>query len=57
MTSIPKDVYIAKLTEWAKIYDNTIPKTIKMNYANIKSETVFDLDVETDSKEIKFKVW
>ena len=44
MTSISKNLYIDKLTDIAKEYNNTYHSTIKMKPINVKSSTYIDFD-------------
>ena len=56
MISISKNVYIDKLGDKVKKYNNTYHINIKMKYVNIKSKTHINLNKENNYKDPKFKV-
>ena len=56
MTTISKNVYIDKLDDIVKEYNNTYHKTIKMKPINIKDNTYINFKKEFDNKGPKFKV-
>ena len=56
MISISKNVYIDKLGDKVKKYNNTYHINIKMKHVNIKSKTHINLHKENNYKDPKFKV-
>ena len=56
MTTISKNVYIDKLDDILKEYNNTYHKTIKMKPINIKDNTYINFEKEVNNKDLKFKV-
>ena len=56
MTTISKNVYIDKLDDIVKEYNNTYHKTIEMKPINIKNNTYINFEKEVNNKDPKFKV-
>ena len=56
MTSISKDVYIDKLDDIVKKYNNTYHTSIKMKPVDVKDNTSIDFKKEVNDKNPKFKV-
>ena len=56
MTSISKNVYIDKLNDIVKEYNNTYHTSIKMKPADIKDNTYIDFFKKMNHKDPKFKV-
>ena len=56
MTIISKNMYIGKLDDIVKEYNNTYHKTIKMKPINIKDNTYINFEKEVNNKDPKFKV-
>ena len=56
MTSISKNVYFNKLDDVLNECNNTYHTTIKMKPINVKDNTYFNTDKETNNKDPKFKV-
>ena len=56
MTSISKNVYIDKLDDIIKEYNNTHHRTIKMKPIDVKDNTYIDFEKEVNNKDPKFKV-
>ena len=56
MTSISKNVYIDKLDDIVKKYNNTYHTSIKMKPVDVKDNTYIDVKKETIDKNPKFKV-
>ena len=56
MSSISKNVYIYKLYDIVKEYNNTYHRTIKMELADVKDNTYIDFEKEVNGKDPKFKV-
>ena len=56
MTSISKNVYIDKLDDIVKKYNNTYHNSIKMKPIDVKDNTYIDLKKESNGKDPKFKV-
>ena len=56
MTSISKHVYIDKLVDIVKKYNNTYHKSIKMKPFDIKDNTYIGFKKEVNDKNPKFKV-
>ena len=55
MTTISKNVYIDKLDDIVKKYNNTYT-TIKMKPVNVKSNTYINSSKEINDKDPKFKI-
>ena len=56
MTEISKNVYIDKLDDIVKEYNNTYHTTIKMKPVDVKNNTYIDSNKEVNDKDPKFKV-
>ena len=56
MTAISKNVYIDKLDDIVKEYNNKYHTSIKMKPANVKDNTYIDVKKKTNDKNPKFKV-
>ena len=56
MTSISKNVYIDKLDDIVKKYNNTYHTSIKMKPVDVKDNTYIDIKKEVNDKNPKFKV-
>ena len=56
MTSISKNVYIDKLDDTVKKYNNTYHTSIKMKPVDVKDNTYIDFKKESNDKNPKFKV-
>ena len=56
MTSISKNVYIDKLDDIVKKYNNTYHKSIKVKPVDIKDNTYIGFKKEVNDKNPKFKV-
>ena len=56
MTAISKNVYIDKLDDIVRDYNNTYHRTIKMKPADVKDSTYIDNEKEVNDKDPKFKV-
>ena len=56
MTSIPKNVYIDKLDDIVKKYNNTYHTSIKMKPVDVKNNTYIDFKKEVNDKNPKFIV-
>ena len=56
MTAISKNVYIDKLDDIVREYNNTYHRTIKMKPADVKDNTYIDFKKEVNDKDPKFKV-
>ena len=56
MASIWKSVYIGKLDDTVKEYNNTYNRTIKIKIADVKSGTYIAFGVEHNDEDSKFKV-
>ena len=56
MTSISKNVYIDKLDDIVKKYNNTYHTSIKMKPVDFKDNTYIDIKKESNDKNPKFKV-
>ena len=54
MTSISKNVYIDKLDDIIKEYNNTYHTTIKMKPVDVKHNTYIDFKKEINDKDPKF---
>ena len=56
MTSISKNVYIDKLDDIVRKYDNTYHTSIKVKPIDVKNDTYIDFKKESNDKDPKFKV-
>ena len=56
MTSLSKNVYVDKLDDIVKEYNNTYHTSIKMKPVDVKDNTYIDFKKEINNKEPKFKV-
>ena len=56
MTSVSKNVYIDKLDDIVKKYNNTYHASIKMKPVDVKDNTYIDFKKESNDKNPKFKV-
>ena len=56
ISSISKNVYIYKLYDIVKEYNNTYHRTIKMKPIDIKNNTYIDFEKKVNDKDPKFKV-
>ena len=56
MTSLSKNVYIDRLDDIVKEYNNTYHKSIKMKPVDVKDNTYIDFKKEVNDKNSKFKV-
>ena len=56
MTSVSKNVYIDKLDDIVKKYNNTYHTSIKMKPVDVKDNTYIDFKKEVNDKNPKFKV-
>ena len=56
MTTISKNVYIDKLGDTVKKYNNTYHRPIKMKPVDVKSKTYINFNKENYYKDPKFKV-
>ena len=56
MTAISKNVYIDKLDDIVKKYNNTYHTAIKMKPADVKDNTYIDFEKEVNDKNPKFKI-
>ena len=56
MTSVSKNVYIDKLDDIVKKYNNTYHTSIKMKPVDVKDNTYIDFKKEVNNKDPKFKV-
>ena len=56
MTSISKNVYIGKLDDIVRKYNNTYHTSIKMKPVNIKDYTYIDFKKEVNDKDLKFQI-
>ena len=56
MTSISKNVYIDKLDDIVRKYNNTYHTSIKMKPVDVKDNTYIDFKKEVNDKDPKFKV-
>ena len=54
MTTISKNVYIDKLDDTVREFNNTYHKTIKMRPINIKDNTYINFEKEVNNKDPKF---
>ena len=55
MAAVSKNVYIDKLDDVVKKYDNTYHTTIKMKPVDVKDNTYIDFKKEVNDKDPKFK--
>ena len=56
MTSISKNVYIAKLDDTIDEYNNIYHKTIKTKHVDVKDNTYIDFEKEVNDKDPKSKI-
>ena len=56
MTTISKNVYIDKLDDIVKEYNNKYHTSIKMKPVDVKDNTYIDFKKEINNKDPKFKV-
>ena len=56
MTSISKNMYIDKLDDIVKEYNNTYRTSIKMKLVDVKDNTYIDFKKEVNDKNPKFEV-
>ena len=56
MTSVSKNVYIAKLGNIVSKYSDTYHRTIKMKPVDVKDITFIDFGKEINDKNLKFKI-
>ena len=56
MTSISKNVFIDKLYDIVKNYNNTYHASIKMKPVDVKDNTYIDFKKEVNDKDPKFKI-
>ena len=56
MTSISKNIYIAKLDDIVNKYNKTYQNTIKMKPTDVKSNTYIDCSKEVIEKNAQFKI-
>ena len=56
MTSLSKNVYIDRLDDIVKEYNNTYHKSMKMRPVDVKDNTYIDFNKEVNEKNPKFKV-
>ena len=56
MTSVSRNVYVNKLDEIVREYDNAYHRTIKMKPVDVKDNTYVDSKKEVNDKDPKFKV-
>ena len=56
MTSISKNVYIDKLDDILRKYNNTYHTSTKMKHVDVKDNTYIDFKKEVNDKDPKFKV-
>ena len=56
LTSISKNMYINKLDEIVKKYNNTYQSIIKMKPVDVKSRTYIDFNKKNIKEGLKFKV-
>ena len=56
MTSVSKNVYIDKLNDIVRKYNNTYHTSIKMKRVDVKDNTYIDFKKESNDKDPKFKV-
>ena len=56
MTSLSKNVYIDRLDDIVKEYNNVYHKSIKMKPVDVKDNTYIDFKKEVNDKNPKFKV-
>ena len=56
ITSISKNIYIDKLDDIVKKYNNTYHTSVKMKHVDVKDNTYIDFKKESNDKNPKFKV-
>ena len=56
MSSISKDVYIAKFYDIVNEYNNTYHKRIRMKTIDVKNNTCINIGKEVNGKNPKFEV-
>ena len=56
MTSISKNVYIEKLDDIVKKYNNTYHSPTKIKPASVKDNTYIDFDQKSNNRDPKFQV-
>ena len=56
MTSVSKNVYIDRLFDKARKYNNTYHSTIKMKPVDVKSNTYIDSSKENNNKDATIKI-
>ena len=56
MNSVSKNVYIDKLDDIVKKYNNTYHNTIKIKPVDVKSNTSINSSKENNNKDPKFKI-
>ena len=56
MTSVSRNVYVNKLDDIVREYDNAYHRTIKMKPVDVKDNTYVDSKKEVNDKDPKFKV-
>ena len=56
MSSISKNVYIYKLYDIVREYNNTYHRTIKMKPIDVKNNKYIDFEKKVNDKDPKFKV-
>ena len=56
MTSISKNMYIDKLDDIVRKYNNTYHRSIKMKPVDVKDNTYIDFKKEVNDKDPKFKI-
>ena len=56
MTSISKNVYVDKLDDIVKKYNNTYHTSVKMKLVDVKDNTYIDFKKEVNDKDPKFKI-
>ena len=55
MTSVSRNVYVNKLDDIVREYDNAYHRTIKMKPVDVKDNTYVDSKKEVNDKDPKFK--
>ena len=56
ITSVSKNVYLSKLKDIVRTYNNTYHRTIKMEPADVNLKTYIDSNKENNQKGFEFKV-
>ena len=56
MTSLSKNVYIDKLDDFVRKYNNTYHTSIKMKPVDVKDNTYIDFKREINDKDSKLKI-